>query len=65
MAYVLLRKTRFGKYTDPKLVFHKGPFPVSFSFIFVFSVQLIVNKILLMTVFEVQISGVKSDLSAN
>ena len=45
----------------------KGPFPASFSFIFVFSIQLTVNVqyFLLMTGFEPRTSGIGSDSSAN
>ena len=46
----------------------KGSFAASFSFIFVFLIQLTVNvqyKFLPMTVFEPQTSGIGSDRSTN
>ena len=42
-----------------------GPFPASFFFIFVFFIVQLVDKILPMSEFEPQISGVGSNLSAN
>ena len=45
--------------------FFKWPFPASFFFIFVFSMQLLKLMIVSMTGFESQISGIGSDCSTN
>ena len=45
--------------------FFNGPFPASFFFIFVFSIQLTVNKFLPMTAFKPRTSGIGSDRSIN
>ena len=43
--------------------FKDGTFPASFFFIFVFSIDQMVDKMLLMSGFELRISGVRSDCS--
>ena len=63
---ILIVEDRAGIPSLTTLSFFKdGPFPASFSFIFIFSIVQLVGKILPMLGFEPQISGVGSDRSTN
>ena len=61
------RAACLGVFSNPNdSIFINGPFPASFFFIFVFSLQLTVNKCLLpMLEFELQAFGIKSKCFTN